>query len=89
MQKLLAVYLSNYTADRMLHEDGDTREYLEEHLKAGWRVVSITPLGSVSPDNNPTATWAMVLLEKPQAPQRPLPTQSSQMQAPPAPSRPA
>ena len=80
MQKLLAVYLSNYTADRMLHEDGDVREYLVDHLKDGWKVVSITPLGSVSPDNTPTSTWAMVLLEKPQPAPRPavpqaLPTQ--------------
>jgi len=66
MQKLLAVYLSNYTADRMLHEDGDVREYLDEYLRSGWKVVSITPLGSVSSgDNNPTSTWAMVLLDKP------------------------
>jgi len=64
MQKLVAIYLSNYTADRMLHEDGDKREYLEEYLKLGWRVISVTPLGSAAPDNNPTATWAMVLLER-------------------------
>ena len=64
MQKLIALYLSNYTADRMLHEDGDKREYLEDYFKQGWRVVSITPLGSVAPDNNPTATWVMVLFER-------------------------
>lgn len=82
MQKLLALYLSNYTADRMLHEDGDVREYLEEQLKAGWRVVSITPLGSVAADNTPTSTWAMVLLEKPQPQPRPA------APAPQAPTRP-
>jgi hypothetical protein len=74
MQKLLAVYLSNYTADRMLHEDGDVREYLDEYLRSGWKVASITPLGSVaSGDNAPTSTWAMVLLEKiaPAAPAKP------------------
>lgn len=64
MQKLIALYLSNYTADRMLHEDGDKREYLEDYLKAGWRVVSVTPLGSVAPATSPTSTWAMVLLER-------------------------
>ena len=68
MQKLVALYLSNYTADRMLHEDGDKREYLEDYLKLGWRVVSVTPLGSVAPDNGPTSTWAMVLLEKTPSP---------------------
>jgi hypothetical protein len=71
MQKLLALYLSNLTADRMLHEDGDIREYLGEHLAAGWRVASITPLGSVAVENNPTSTWAMVLLEKPAPPPQP------------------
>lgn len=65
MQKLLALYLSNYTADRMLHEDGDVREYLDEYLRSGWKVVSVTPLGSVATgETTPTATWAMVLLEK-------------------------
>jgi hypothetical protein len=78
MQKLIALYLSNYTADRMLHEDGDKREYLEDQLKLGWRVVSVTPLGSVAPDNGPTSTWAMVLLEK-----TPPPTPSAQSAAQP------
>ena len=70
MQKLVALYLSNYTADRALHEHGDRHELLEDYLSVGWKIVSITPLGTVSPANDPTCTWATVLLEMPDAPQK-------------------
>jgi hypothetical protein len=78
MQKLLAVYLSNLTAERALHEHGDVREFLAEYLAAGWKVSSITPLGSVvAAPGAPTSTWAMVLIEKPNAP-RPQPPATPQ-----------
>jgi hypothetical protein len=64
MQKLVTLYLSNYTADRMLHEDGDVREHLEPLLAQGWRIVSITAAGHVAVPNEPTAAWVVVLLEK-------------------------
>lgn len=68
MQKLVTLYLSNYTADRALHEHGDRHEVLEDYLAAGWKVVSITPLGTVSPANDPTCTWVAVLFERADAP---------------------
>jgi hypothetical protein len=68
MQKLVALYLANYTADRALHEHGDRHELLEDYFTDGWKVVSVTPLGTVATPNDPTCTWVTVLLERPDAP---------------------
>ncbi len=67
MQKLVSLYLSNFTADRMLHEDGDVKEHLASHLNDGWKIVSLCSVGNVAPPNNPTCGWVVVLLEKSKA----------------------
>ena len=72
--------LARLFPERALHEHGDVREFLADYLAAGWKVVSVTPLGSmVSTPGAPTTTWAMVLIEKPNAPRpQPAPAQPKQ-----------
>ena len=69
MQKLVTVYLDNhvYQGDKWIkgsHADkhGVVEEYLQDELKAGWRIVSLFGFGGV--DGIGARGWLAVVLEK-------------------------
>ena len=67
MHKLVSLYFDNLTAS-----DIQQRELLTRELAAGWRVVSVTPVGSGvapgdgghEPNQYYLAGWVVVLLDK-------------------------
>lgn len=79
MQKVVSIYFDSYTragepsetdekrkwyqprGDTVRH--GAVQEHLEEYLREGWSVVSVTGLGGARPHS--VGGWAVVVLEWP------------------------
>ncbi len=71
MQRLVTIYLDNaaYMGDKWLkgsfaEQHGLVEEYLQEDLKAGWRVVSLAGFGG-APEGIGARGWLAVVLESP------------------------
>lgn len=74
MQKVVSIYFDSHTQKGEADEKrkwyqpettrhGTVEEHLEEYLREGWSVVSVTGLGGARPHS--VGGWAVVVLEWP------------------------
>jgi hypothetical protein len=66
MQKLVTIALSGGSPNYIMH--GEAEEHLEDLLRSGWKVLSVTPVGAAAGGGDSSLChfggWLAVVLQK-------------------------